>query len=44
MPRGQPQAVIAPSPAVASVPRESQGLQRALCIMKLFMRGGKGAP
>lgn len=42
VPRGQPQAVIAASPAVASVPRESQGLQWALCIMKLFMRGVKG--
>lgn len=42
VPRGQPQAAIAACPAVASVPRESQGLHWALCIMKLFMHGVKG--
>ena len=41
VPRGQPQAVMAPHPAIAWVPRESWGLQPAL--QGLFMLGRKGA-
>lgn len=43
VPRGQPQAGIAPRQALAGVPRDRRGLQPALGVTKLLMLGGRGA-
>lgn len=42
VPRGQPQSVTAPGRKTAGVPRESRGLQPAVCI-KMLLFGVAGS-